>query len=524
MKPVTYFFNGRICTLDPRDTVASSLLAREGKIAALDPGKDALAAADPGLERVDLGGAVVFPGFIDTHVHVASLGRLSQSFADLYRVRSVEEIVDRLKEKAAVRAEGPVTGFGPNLQPELLKEKRLPSAADLDRVAADRPVMTHDVNKYIVNSFILDRVPAEDLVKARALWKGGEENVFYGKARGLVPAECQEPPSRDARLDDEILRGLDLCAAAGLTAVVNASVTLEQARALRRLNREGRVPLKVILLIFQASPAELAAEGISPGLVEGRLTFGPLKYFWDMFVMHKSALMREAYLGEPDNRGASFVSPAEFRKTLSAAFDAGWPVGVHCTGDRALDELTDMLEAEKERMAGLPPSHIIHAYFPSASAMEICRDLKVGFAVQPGFIRDWGDTLPLLIGDRRASRFLPLRTMLANDLKVGGGSDAPIIRMCPVADMAVAISRQTACGRCLDVSECLRAEDVLRIYTTGAAALAGKEKELGSLEAGKSADFTVLDRDIRSLPAPDIAEAMVLMTVVEGRAVYRAHK
>jgi|GEM_PF-1531431 len=521
MQNTTLFFNGRVHTLDDAGTLASSVLVVDGRIAALDPEAHALASLRPAPVRIDLKGAAVFPGFIDTHVHVASLGRIAHAFADLYRVRSIAEIVARLKEKAAGSPRGPLAGFGPNFRAELLAEGRLPTATDLDRVADDRSVVLHDVNKYIVNSYVLARVSPEERAKTIASSSEFGKNVFFSKVRGLVPAECHVPASSGARLEEDIVRALHLCARQGLTGVVNASVTLEQCRILRRLNRAGKIPIKMVLLMFEVPPEKLAAEGITPGLVEGRLTFGPLKYFWDMFVMHRSALMHDPYRNEPSNRGKSFVSTDEFRQKLRSAFEAGWPVGVHCTGDRALDELAAMLADEKESLSGLPPSHIIHAYFPSRKVMEICRDLKIGFAVQPAFIRDWGDTLPEFIGAERAARFLPLQTMLANGLTLGGGSDAPIVGMDPLADMAAAMSRRTAGGKLLYQSECLGAEEALGIYTRGAARLVGKEKKLGAIELGKAADFTVLEGDPCGLAPGEVEKLKVLMTVVDGRIVCR---
>lgn len=519
MQNTTLFFNGRVHTLDDAGTLASSVLVVNGRIAALDPEAPRLASLRPA--RIDLKGAEVFPGFIDTHVHVASLGRIAQSFADLYRVRSVAGILERLQEKASKQPTGPLAGFGPNFRADLLAEGRLPTAADLDRVAGDRPVVLHDVNKYIVNSYVLARVPPEERAKAGASSSEFGKNVFFSKARGLVPAECHVPASSGARLEEDIVRALHLCARQGLTGVVNASVTLDQCRILRRLNREGKIPVKMVLLMFEVPLEKLAAEGITPGLVEGRLTFGPLKYFWDMFVMHRSALMHAPYCNESSNRGQSFVSPDVFRQKLRSAFEAGWPVGVHCTGDRALDELAAMLADEKKSLAGLPPSHIIHAYFPSRKVMEICRELKIGFAVQPAFIRDWGDTLPEFIGAERAARFLPLKTMLASGLTLGGGSDAPIVGMYPLEDMASARSRRTAGGRLLDQGECLGAAEALDIYTRGAARLAGKDKELGAIEPGKAADFTVLDGDPIDLASGAVGALDVMMTVVDGTPVYR---
>ncbi len=517
MSDSTLFFNGKIYLLDAADTAASSLLARDGKVAGLNLSPLESAALPPDVARVDLQGAAALPGLIDTHLHLPTLGDVAQA-AFLFQARSVAEILEALSRQAARRPDGAVVGYGSNFRADLLDEGRLPAAAELDRVAADRPVLMFDVNKVIVNSFVLAQIPAPAAAAAGAA--DYRHGLFFGPARGLVPAECWKFPRDERVLEENIAAGLRICAAQGLTRIVNANVNLEQLRVLRRLNDQGRLPLKVQVLMFGVTPAELAAQGAAPGKVEGRLSFGPIKYFWDSFVMHKTAWMHAPYANEPGNYGAPRMPPAEFRKVLAADFDAGWPVAVHCTGDRALDELAGMLDAERSRMAGLPRSHIIHAYFPSPRAMEIFRRLAVGLAVQPGFMRCWGDTLFEFLGAERARRFLPLRSLLSSGVNIGGGSDAPINWPDARADIAAAIARRTAGGRILGDTENLSADEAVKIYTQGAARLAGWEDEAGSLAAGKCADLTVFDRDVRSSNADEIAASRILMTIVSGAPVY----
>ncbi len=286
-------------------------------------------------ERIPLGKATVLPGLVDSHLHVADIGRMSR-LAMLFDAPSVAEICERLREHAA-RTAGPVIGQAGNLHEASLAEGRLPTAADLDQVAPDRPVMIGDVSKSIVNSFVLRGIdvdqapPGGQVLKDRA---GRPLGIFLYAAKAMTPLADQfasEGVQTPWCVAAE--QGLRICAALGLTGVVDGAAGRDLIAAFRSLGQRNALPVRVTMLPWQVTPRELDQLGASPGRGEGRLTFGPIKLFSGCFLMHKTAPMYEPYEGEPASRGAVKLPPREMQRRIDQALAGGWPVGIHLAGD-----------------------------------------------------------------------------------------------------------------------------------------------------------------------------------------------
>jgi len=308
----------------------------------------------------------------------------------------------------------------------------------------------------------------------------------------------------------------------GLTGVLDAWSDLASIAAFQAVEREGNLPIRVCLMP-KAEPAELEMEGISPGLRQGRLTFGPLKLIFDLFVMHRTALMYESYVGQPSNFGVSSVSKEDLQRQIDEAFGAGWPVGIHTTGDRGIDIVASAVGKGIEKVGKAPGAcHLIHVYFPRERALEIASRHNLAVAAQPTFIRTWGETVRAFVGEERAGRFKPLRTLLDWGLTVGGGADSPITWHNPWLGIYAAATRKTEGGRVLGEDERITVEEALRCYTLGSAAILGQGEIYGSIEAGKAADFTVIDRDVLAIDPEQIPGTRVVRTIVGGEVVYEA--
>lgn len=514
--------NGKVRTLDDEGTVASAVAVKDGRIAAVGSDDEIEQAAGPKTRRMNLDGAVVLPGIIDSHLHVAGLGQTYGS-ALLFDVGSIEEIVERLQEHAA-KVSGPVIGRGGNFHETSLVEGRLPNAADLDRVSTERPVMITDVNKSVVNSLVLGDIDVADVPPGGEVPlgdDGGPLGIFLYSAKRMTPLGGQADTPSEMSLEDAILKGLEYCARLGITGVVAASSTPEEIAVYGRLASQGELPLRVTALPVM-SPVELSALGAAPGLEQGLFTFGPIKLVYDAFVMHKTALMYEPFEGEPDNCGRLAVRREEFERRLKEAVSGGWPVAIHTTGDRGMDETIDALAAELDKSDGVGRCHLIHTYFPTDEAIETCRRLGVAIAAQPTFIRTWGETVRRFAGEKRAERFVPLRSMLDCGLIVGGGADAPITWPCPWTGMYAATARKTEGGNVLGGDESVLLEEALRMYTSGSAAVVNQEYRRGTIEAGKDADFTVVDRDVVEVDTEAVLGTKALKTIVGGRVVCEA--
>jgi len=517
--------NGRIVTMDAYDRTAQGVAILGDRIAAVGSDEEMRPFVGSETKVLDLEGAAVLPGLIDTHAHFSRIGPLVRTNALLYGCTSIEDLVVRLIEHRERIPEGaPILGRGDCFFETHVEEGRPVCGADLDRVATDRPVIISDVNKAIVNSYALDHCVDDDASSSRAPLRTDEQagiaaGAFFSSARAMVrPTEMPMALS-----PEEAAAGSSAqFAAYGVTTVADPGPDMAFIRAYCTMGQAEALSTRVVimpatrLLEQPESREELPSYG-----TEGPCyRFGPAKQFYDRFVMHRTAYMYEAYPGEPKNFGSTSISLEELRSRAEWVWSAGWPLGIHVTGDRALTEAGRAM-AEVCRPVSSGRSHSIHAYFPTPEAMRIHRDAGLGVAVQPAFLRAWGETLKRFLGEGRASGFLPLRTYLRAGVIAGGGSDAPIVHWNPFRGMATAMDRETLAGDRLDEGECLTPQEVLTLYTRDAARVLDMDDGIGSLEMGKRADLIVVDRDVLACSSSELASTRVELTMVDGRIVYR---
>ena len=522
--PDLVLLGGKVRTLDGKGTMATAVAVRNGRILGVGSDDEVRRLVGPDTETVELAGAVVLPGLIDSHFHVVSLGHTTCATL-LYDAQSIDEIIDGLRRSAG-QSSGPILGRGGNFHESSLTEGRLPTAHDLDLVSDERPVMITDVNKTIVNSVVLEGIDTSDIPPGGEVLRdrsGGPLGVFLYSAKQMTPLAAQGAAIvADISTEEAIVRGLESAARMGLTGVVDPGEDLNTIASFRSLEAEGRLPIRVAIMPRGVSPDRLRAAGIASGLREGRLTFGPIKLAYDLWVMHRTALLYDPYIGDPHGFGTTRISALELQDQVNGALQAGWPVGIHATGDHGIDVAASAIEAGLKE-ARRPPGrcHLIHVYFPTEKAQDIASRYDIAIAAQPTFIRTWGESLRDIVGDQRAERFKPLRMLLDWGLVVGGGADSPVTWHSPWLGIYAAATRKTEGGRILGEDERITVEEALRCYTGGSAAVVGEEDLRGSIEPGKLADLTVVDRDVVVIDPEEIPGTKTLSTVVGGEIVFK---
>lgn len=525
----TIFLGGKIYTMESHPAVAHALAVAGGRFLAVGEEATVLRLKGDATRLEDLQGRVVLPGLIDSHLHLDSVGRVLQD-ADLYDARSIAEILEKLAAHARKleRAQA-VVGRGDCFHPTSLAEGRLPSRQDLDRVAADRPVMITDVNKTIVNTFTLEKLALAEGTQAppggrlgRDAATGKLDGAFFFAAKSLIPLAQQSTSSAEMTFAEAVLAAGKALVAAGITSVVFPGNDLEMIGTLRRLAAAGQLPLRVTALPrvqLLAEAGALERGGLKCGAEQELVTVGPLKLFYDGLLMHRTALLHQPYEDEPENRGSAGRTPAELAEIARRAATAGWPLAVHVTGDRGLDEVAEVLAGVSA--AGFAcPHQVIHAYFPTPRTLDLMAGAGVAAAVQPPFHRAWGETAREFLGEERAARFTPLRAFLEAGVVCGGGSDGPIAHFRPGLGLHAAATRLTAAGRTLGEPYAVTPAEALRLYTLGSAAVTAQDGEKGSIRPGKLADLVVLECDPLVGGAEALLNLKVARTIVGGKTVF----
>ena len=481
-----------------------ALAIKHGRVAALGASREEVARAAPrGAEVLDFAPGIVLPGFWDCHVHLASLGEVTAG-CWLYDAGSIREIVERIADFASRNPKAPaIAARAGNLEAAALAEGRLPTPADLDHAEHQRPVVISDVNKCVGNHAALTLAGFDD--PSGIAWFGDKARL-----EGLLPR-------RRARFEERFLAGLDALAARGVTTAVEGYLSPDEIETVRRLDAEGRLPCRVIAQVAASTEEQsraFAASGLEFGQELGPMSrVGPAKVFFDRFVMHRTARMAKPYEGEPANVGGYFNPPEAFAQRVRTAFDRGFPVAAHVTGDQGLAEAVEVLARELDR-GGPEGSFIIHGYFAPEGVPERMAGLGLGLAAQPAFLYHWADTLERFVGRERTEHFYPLDRYLAAGVAVGASADAPIADPDPLLGLHALTARRSASGRAWGMEHALPLEQALGLYGEGAARLYAWSGLGGRLEVGGPADFVVLDREPSQ--AGDLRQCRVVAIFVAG--------
>ncbi|HEY6311277.1 MAG TPA: amidohydrolase [Streptosporangiaceae bacterium] len=526
---------------------AEAMLVRDGRIAAVGPAEAVRAEASPGTRVVRLDGATVVPGLIDAHCHVADVGYLAAA-ADCSQPSApdIPAIQARLREAADRTPQGSwVTGSG--YVEYKLREGRHPTRADLDQAVPHRPAALYHTSLHacVLNTTALavagfaDRQPdppggafgrdsegrLDGVVFERPMFALFEQNLRDDLARMGAAARIELVQMAGRRL-----------AALGLTAACDADMRRDSLAAFADADADGQLSLRIYGLVVHDQLDWLLASGLR-GRWSSRLAAEAIKIWADGGMSSRTAAIHGTYPVPPYGSGILYFERDELTEMVRD-FDArGFQVAIHAQGDRAIETVLDAYAATLAGGAGgagrtgrtggagrtgNPLRHRIEhggAMYPPLAA----RAAELGIVVvsQPGFMSTLGDGFAEAFGDR-SDELYGFRSWQQAGITVAGSSDAPVITADPLLGIRDAILRRTGNGRVLGPAERLTAGEALALYTTKAAFAARREREIGSLEPGKLADFVVLEANPLAANAEQIPDIGVLATVLGGTPVHQS--
>lgn len=515
--------NARIHTMDDRRPHASRMGVWQGRVFGLDEEVDGI----PAHDTLDLRGATVLPGFVDAHVHLAWTGLKSRT-PSVAPSDSVGHILDVVRETVASRPDGAWVDIAGYDQRPL---GRHITATELDSVAPRHPViLTHDSgHSCVVNSVVTARLPNGVRHHDGLLVESGMAEV-----RGL------RMPYAEEELADAIEAAARVCAAEGVTACAEAGVggglvthSPVEAAAYQRLLSEGRLPLRVQLMVAAAALHEVASHpddgppsaidlGLRTGFGSDRLGLGALKIFTDGGMMPRTAALTAPYEGL-DHAGELYADESELRRTIIDGHLAGWQLAVHAIGDRAVDVALDALARARELRPRPDARHRIeHAGLVRPDQLPRFADLEITPVVQPSFLWYLGDDYAQLMGEERAPWLYRGQAFLDHGVAPVGSSDRPVTAGAPLRGIQTMVCRATSGGLPVGPSEAMTVQAALRAYTLGGAYACRMEDSVGSLTPGKQADWVTLAEDPFAVPPETIADIPVLATHLAGAATHRS--
>ena len=498
------------------------LVGNDGKVVRLFKGSD----ARPGRVefRVDGRGRALLPGLIDAHGHVGELG-LGTLQLDLTGTRSIAELQARLKAFGdSQNAPRWVQGFGWNQ--ELWADKRFPTSADLDAVVSDRPVwlMRVDGHAAVGNSAALKEAGITAATKAPS---GGriEKGLFVDLARDLVEAKIPAP--LPAQRDQGLANAQALLLGFGVTAVADMGTNEADWNMMRRLGDAGRLQVRVMSYAFGLDPLISIAGSKPTGWLYGdRLRMAGVKFYADGALGSRGAWLKAPYSDRPDTRGLPRMDDAKLKNLASRAAMDHFQIAIHAIGDAANAQVIGAYE-ELARTYGTDRRwRIEHAQILDPA--DISRLAKAGIiaSMQPTHQTSDDNMVEARLGAARLAGAYAWHSIAATGAHLAFGSDFPVESPNPFPGIAAAVSRADPQGQPPGgwrPQERVTLAQALAGFTREAAYAGMAEDRLGSLDPGMIADFIIVDRDITTATATDIAATKVLETWMAGRMVYRAN-
>lgn len=528
----TILLGGNIITLDKKQPRVSALALSYGRVVALGADDEIRRLANAATNVVNLDGKTVLPGLTDAHLHWQAQAQAMRS-VNVFEVPDKSIAVERVRERVReTPAEVWVQGQG--WAQDMWPDRAFPSKQDLDAVAPAHAVYLSAKSGHAawVNSAALRRAgitagtPDPEGGQILRDADGAATGILLETAMDLV-SECIPSPTGD-ELADMMLEAQEHALRCGITMIHDFDEPSCLA-ALQVLRERGELSLRVLKQINQQWLGAALDAGIRSGFGDDWIRIGALKLFADGALGPKTALMFEAYQGEPDNFGMAVVDKEEMIEYVSRASAFGLPSSIHAIGDKAVHDTLDVFESVRHEEAerGITTQErrhrIEHVQIIHPSDAGRLAELDVIASMQPIHATSDRSTAVRYWGERTAYAYNP-RLQLDQGARVAFGSDAPVEPLNPFIGIHAAVTRQRdgqpAGGWHPEAR--LSLQEALLGFTQGPAYAARMEDRLGKLAEGYLADLIVLDRDIYQVEPEEILELKVLGTMVGGDWRYRA--
>ncbi|MEI7724368.1 MAG: amidohydrolase [Bacteroidota bacterium] len=512
--------NGVIYTVDAANSRVEAMAIHHGKILATGTNKSILERYT-GLSVVDLKGKFIYPGFIDAHCHFVGYA-LGLQYVDLLGCKSFDEVLQRLKNAGTQFPGKWLVGRG--WDQNIWQEKNFPDNSRLNTLYPDVPVMLIRVDGHVVlaNQEALKRAG----IGINNQFGNAQVEIKNGRLTGILSETAADlmreavPAPQGTEFTNLLKRAEQQCFGVGLTTVSDAGLEYYQVMAIDSLQKSGILKMQVYAML--TPNAKNLNEFVKQGTYKtDRLVVRSIKIYVDGSLGSRTAKLKVPYADAPSGSGIVVTPPDSIRQLCKIALEHGYQVNTHCIGDSA-NHLILQIYAEFLKSRNDLRWRVEHAQVVDPADIHLFGDYSVIPSVQATHATSdmkWAENR---LGPVRIKGAYAYKSLMKQNGWIPNGTDFPIENISPLFTFYAAVARQDLDGFPTDgflMENALTREEALRSITIWAAKSDFLEQAKGSLEAGKDADFVVLDQDIMQVPVRRVPGVKVLDTFIAGEGV-----
>lgn len=523
---VTLITNADIVTMDPQNPSADALAVSEGRIVAIGTEAQVRAAVGDYAKYYDLKGQTVVPGFFETHDHMfLSSSAIEITDVTPFTTPTLAAALDKISHTQPNK-DGWILAFGADQ--ELYQEKRGPTRDLLDKLFPNTPVMVFHLSGHggFANSAALTIAGIDETTPDPA--GGYYEKDKAGKLTGYLSGQPAlfTVMSYPNPTPETALLGAEERASKGVTttsefAIMNSFIL----DGLQKATSSPIFPVRVVGGLFSTAPG---FEELAPRLknYENDLLAIPFIKTWtDGSIQGGTGDLTDGYYDTTMGGDGAQGTQDFFNKQILRMYELGYWPAIHANGDGAVDTALNALEFVKESIGedtyNASRPQIIHAQYTRPKQIDKMAELNVNPTFFITHVYYYGDLhYEKTLGPIRAERMSAMADAFRAGLHTSMHNDPPVTPVDPLLNIWIAVKRTSNTGRILGAGQAITPEQALKAYTIEAAYQFGMEKDAGSLEVGKFADFVVLDRNPLTVDPDEIRNIKIYATICGGRVTY----
>ncbi|MDT8859383.1 amidohydrolase [Alkalihalobacillus sp. MEB130] len=526
----TLWFNGTCFTMRKENESVSAIYIENGKIRALGNKDDLEERYGGNIEiKHDLQGKFLYPGFVDSHLHIIGHGEKLIRL-DLSEVNEAAEMRTLLERNYKETKEDHWV-FGEGWNENNFPDRKIFHRSELDEIAPDKPMFLTRICRHAA------------LVNTKALELAGITKETKDPNGGVIVKDDKGEPTgflldTAADLVKEVIPGAsDEYVKQALTVAIKDMFQVglvgghtedlhyyggfkQTFDQFLHVINGNEVKFRAHLLVHHEAVAEMEKEGYEIGEVTPFIELGAVKIFADGALGGRTAFLSDPYTDDPSTSGVAIHTEESLQQLVKKAREKNRAVAIHTIGDAALDMALTALERYPVKEGR---DRLIHVQVVDDSLLERMKKLNVILDLQPRFVASDFPWVMERLGEERIQQSFAWKTLLNSGLHCAGGSDAPIEPVDPLLGIHAAVAR-TRLGEQHEgylPKQKLTPFEAVQLFTSGSAYAIEKERERGLLAEGFVADFTILDKNLFEIEPEDILHTNVMMTVVDNTIMYQ---